>query len=158
VEVLPRDELHRDVEGLLGLTEVEDADRVRVVQSAGGLRLALEPRHGPLIGEQRRVQHLEHHRLVERELAGPVDLAHPAFADLLLHAVLARDRLAHIAIGIRGADDVAPARGAVLGEFAGVSAAVGAEQERSSTLGWESQQSGPRTLSWPSGPGQEWRR
>ena len=41
----PVEELHRDVEQAVGLlAEVDDADRVRVVEARRGLRLALEAR------------------------------------------------------------------------------------------------------------------
>ena len=79
-QVLSLHVLHDDVERpvVFQPAEVEHLDDVRMVESAGRLRLALEASHQRRILEQLRLEHLERHRPLEREVAGPVHLAHPA--------------------------------------------------------------------------------
>ena len=92
-QVLALHVLHRDVERavLAGPPEVEHLDRVRVVEPARRLRFTLEAADQRRVLEQRRLEHLEADVLAEREVARPVDLAHPALADERLDAKAAGD-------------------------------------------------------------------
>src|SRR5207244_12949524 len=54
-----------------------------------------EASHQRRILEQLRLEHLERHRPLKREVAGPVHLAHPALPDEIVHAEAPGDDGAH---------------------------------------------------------------
>ena len=88
-QVLPVQELHRDVEQpVVVLAVVEDADRVRVVEARGRLRLAVEARREHRVARQLPVHHLDGDDLLERGLPCAVDGPHRAGAELLLEQKL----------------------------------------------------------------------
>ncbi len=92
-EVAPAQELHDEVELAVGrLAEVDDADRVRVVQPARRARLGDEARGGVLLADQVRVDDLHRDGAPEVRLLGAVDAAHSADADELEDQVAARQR------------------------------------------------------------------
>jgi hypothetical protein len=82
VEPRAGDELHDVIMNAQRLADSEDGDDVRMVQSSGGLRLAVEAGHALGIEERGRGQDLERDAAAERLLLGLVDDAHPAPADL----------------------------------------------------------------------------
>ena len=91
-EIAPVEELHRDVEQTVGLLpEVEHAHRVRVIELAGGLGLALEAGGERRVAGVLAVQHLDGDVLVEGDLPRPVDRAHRAAAHERLDEELAGD-------------------------------------------------------------------
>ena len=108
-QVLSLHVLHDDVERpvVFQPAEVEHLDDVRMVESAGRLRLALEASHQRRILEQLRLEHLERHRPLEREVAGPVHLAHPALPDEIVHAEAPGDDGAHERRGVRPRGEIA---------------------------------------------------
>ena len=76
------DVLHGDVEEAVGLlAEVDDAHRVRVVDTRRGLRLAEEARREHRFTGELAMEHLDRDGRAERDLPGLVDRAHRAFAD-----------------------------------------------------------------------------
>ncbi len=85
--------LHRDVEQAVGLgAEVEDLDRVGVIQARRGLRLPVESSgEGGVVGVLA-VHHLDGDGLLEGDLSRPEDGAHRAAADEVLDHVFAGDR------------------------------------------------------------------
>ena len=92
VEVAPLHVLHRDVEEAVRLlAEVDDAYRVRVVEPAGGLRLAMEAADEVRVDGDRAVHHLHGDVLLERSEARLVHGAHRAAAEEFLDLVLAGD-------------------------------------------------------------------
>ena len=99
VEVAAIHELHRDEQRpIVGLAEVEDVDGVGVVEPACGLGFTLEARDGACVLLQRGVQQLQHHRLLEHQLVGAVDAAHPALSEQLLHPVFPGHHLAEVRV------------------------------------------------------------
>ena len=85
-----------------------------------------KPGHGARVREQLLMEDFQHHRLVQDELAGPVNAAHPALSDALLDAVLPGDHLAHQGSAV--ASDARKRRatgGAELGGGSGVRGAGG---------------------------------
>ncbi len=85
--------LHRDVEEPVGfLAEVQDADRVGVVELRRRLRLPVEALRERLVLGDVRVHHLDRHDLVEGAPACPVHRAHRALADQGLDEELVGDR------------------------------------------------------------------
>ena len=95
-EALPLDELHRDVElAVGGLPEVEELNRVGVLELADGAALAVKAREDCWSLSELRLQRLD------RDLAdvgahlllGEVDAAHAAFAEDLRDAVAPADDL-----------------------------------------------------------------
>jgi len=103
------EELHgQEVPAVLRLTEVEHADRVRVLEPRACARLVGEALHPLLIRRHLRVQHLDGDDAIDRDLLRLVDDAHPAFADAgqdLVTAVeyLADERVLHsgVVLGAR---------------------------------------------------------
>ena len=79
-EVGALDELHGDVEVLAGVTEVVDRDDIRVLEGAGGPRLAHEPlaQHG--IAGDDCAHDLDGQVAVEDRVVGAIDDAHGTFA------------------------------------------------------------------------------
>jgi hypothetical protein len=91
-EVPPAQELHHEVELAAVLAEVDDRDRVRVVQAARRAGLGDESDRGALVTEQVRMDDLDRDRAPERLLLGAVDPAHAADADELQDDVAAGER------------------------------------------------------------------
>ena len=92
-EVAAVEVLHRDVEHPVRLgAEVDDAHRVRVVEPACSLRLAVKTGRERLVPGEVLVEDLHGHRLLERYLARPVDLPHGSAANVRFDRELARDR------------------------------------------------------------------
>ena len=92
-EVAPAQELHDEVElPVRRLAEVDDADRVRVVEAARRARLGDEARRGVLVAEEVRVDDLDRDGAAEVRLLGAVDAAHAADADELEDDVAAGQR------------------------------------------------------------------
>jgi hypothetical protein len=81
-ERLTLDQLHGVEVAAVGLADGVDRDDVGVVQLGGGLRLALEPLDRLLREPEPGRQDLEGDPAIQRQLAGLVDDAHPASADL----------------------------------------------------------------------------
>src|SRR5207249_10151806 len=75
----------------LGLAEVEDRDRVRVAQTAGGARLLLEACGGGLRRRLVGVDQLYRDVGLEQQVASAVDAAHFAGAEQLDELVLSGD-------------------------------------------------------------------
>ncbi len=97
--------LHDDVQGAgRGLPEVEDGDRVRVVQAAGGARLVLEALRGHRVRGNLRVEHFDRDLRVEAEVHAAVDAAHCAHADQLEQLVLTDERRADERVALFGLD------------------------------------------------------
>ena len=94
-QVFPAEELHDQVELRAALAEVDHADRVRVIEAAGGAGLGDEADRRALVAEEVRVDDLHRDRASEGLLLGPIDAAHTADADELEDPV---------APGERGAD------------------------------------------------------
>src|SRR5262249_43084257 len=83
-EVAPAQELHDEVELLVGgLAEVDDADRVRVIEAARCARLRDEARDRALLPDEVRVHDLDRDGSTEVRLLRPVDTAHATDADEL---------------------------------------------------------------------------
>lgn len=82
VQRAPGDQLHR-VESLLVFADASKAaNNVRVPERLENLHLTLKAGQRGRIGDVRR-QHLQRHLDFARYVAGPVDLPHSAFADLV---------------------------------------------------------------------------
>jgi hypothetical protein len=102
----------------------------------------LKAGHGALVGQQRLAQDLEHHRLIEGDLLGTVDLPHAPFPDELLDPVFLGDDPPDVVVGFGRANDRAATGRAKLRDFTGVSAARGAFQgqnlraSRAQNLAW----------------------
>ena len=93
VQAPPVEVLHRDVEQPVGLgAEVDDLDRVRMVQAGRGLCLAVKARSERGVVRVLAVHHLERDGLLESDLPSPEDGAHGSAADVVLDHVLAGDR------------------------------------------------------------------
>jgi hypothetical protein len=76
-------QLHHHVEAAVGLAEVDDRHRVRVVERTGGARFVDESRLGVVVSEQVRVNGLHRHRPAQHLLLGPVDPSHAAHIEQL---------------------------------------------------------------------------
>ena len=83
------DELHREVVLAVVLADLVDRDDAGVVEQRHGLGLVLEPPQLVVAGEQAGLDHLQRHRAVEADLAGLVDDAHAAAAQLAADLVVA---------------------------------------------------------------------
>ena len=95
-ERLSRDELHRNVEGaVVRRAEVEDLDRIRVLELRDGAALAVKARDDRGILREVRVQRFDGDLADGRAhlLLADVDLAHAAFAEHAGHAEAAADDL-----------------------------------------------------------------
>ena len=90
-EVHPLQQLHGDVEQVLIAAEVDDLDRVGVVQAGGVPGLELEALEQPLVAHELAAQELEGHHLAQRHLLGLVDVPHGAGADQLEHPEVGPD-------------------------------------------------------------------
>jgi hypothetical protein len=88
-EVSPAQVLHHQVELAAVAAEVDDPDRVRVVQPGGGARLRDEAGRGVLVPQEVRVHDLDGDRPAEDALLRPVDSAHAAYPNELLDDVAA---------------------------------------------------------------------
>jgi len=98
-EVAAVEILHGDVgRAVEALAEVDDVDRVRVPQLAGGERLLTEALVGVSFSQQALAQDLERHGLLERHLGGPVDDAHASHADGFFDAECVVDHLADVGV------------------------------------------------------------
>ncbi len=90
-EVLAAQELHDEIElAVLGLAEVDDADRVRVIEAARGARLGDEARRRVLLTDEMRVDDLDGDGAPQLRLLGAIHAAHPADADEIENDVAAR--------------------------------------------------------------------
>ena len=88
-EAAAGDQLHREVVLALMLADLVDRDDAGVVEQRDGLGLVLEAAELGVAGEQAGPDHLQGHRAVERDLAGLVDDAHAAAAQLAPDLVIA---------------------------------------------------------------------
>src|SRR5579875_3551573 len=86
-EVSPRDIFHHDVAGLAILSDIVDADDIRMGQSRGRLRLSLEPGQKVGISAELVAQNLDRYRPVEQQVVPSVDDRHATFADRLIETV-----------------------------------------------------------------------
>jgi len=77
----PRDVPHRDVQQILVRAHVVDGDHVRVVQRGRDPRLLQEPGPEHVVGGQLGRQHLQRDDVVQAEVLGLVDHAHPTAAE-----------------------------------------------------------------------------
>ena len=94
-EVAPIDVLHRQVEQAVGLlAEVEDTNRVRVVEARCRPGLSTKALGEGAVDRELAMQDLDGDGLVERQLPGEVDDAHRSRAKPLLDGELSRDRAA----------------------------------------------------------------
>ena len=94
-EVVPLEELHRQKRRAgVELAEVEDVEHVRVLDAGGADRFLLEARHDVLLLRVLGAEDLERDLLLDGLVLGKVDLAHPAFPELLEDAVAAGNDLA----------------------------------------------------------------
>ncbi len=92
-EIAPAQELHHEVELAVGsLAEVDDADRVRMIEAAGRAGLGDEARGGVLLADEVRVDDLHRDRTSEVRLLGSVNPTHAADADQLQNEVSAGQR------------------------------------------------------------------
>ena len=87
LEVHALDELHCDEEVTICLTEVVDADHVRVLKRSGRLRFVQKALAEVVLSSDRIVHHLDRDGAVEDGILGPVDDAHRALAYQLEDAV-----------------------------------------------------------------------
>ena len=88
-EVLPVDELHRQEVLALGLADVPHAADGRMRDLAGHAHLAVQSLEPLGVAFERARQELERDGLLELQVVGPVDLAHPATAEQADDAVAA---------------------------------------------------------------------
>ena len=88
-EVAPVDELHAEVALAVVLADLVDRDDAGVVEQRDGLGLVLEPAQLGVVGQHAGLDHLEGDGPVEADLAGLVDDAHAAAAQLFLDLVVA---------------------------------------------------------------------
>ena len=88
-EVAALDELHAEVALAVVLADLVDRDDAGVVEQRDGLGLVLEPAQLGVVGQDAGLDHLEGDGPVEADLAGLVDDAHAAAAQLLLDLVVA---------------------------------------------------------------------
>ena len=88
-EVAPPQELHHEIELPAVLAEVDDADRIRVIEPARRPRLGDETRRRALVSEKVLVDDLDRDRAPERLLLRAVNAAHSADADQLQDDVAA---------------------------------------------------------------------
>ena len=79
---LPFDQFHGDVGLAVGLANLVNRADVRMVEARGGPRLTDQAGTRGRIVEARRREHLDRHVAVEPLVAGAIDLAHPAGANL----------------------------------------------------------------------------
>ena len=108
-EVLSVHELHREEVLPLGLSDVPHAADGRVRHLARGAHLGVEPLDAVAVGLEGGRQELERDRLLELEVVGAVDLAHPAAAQQAHDPVaIGEDRSRHEAISGSGARGAAP--------------------------------------------------
>ncbi len=77
-----RDELHAEVVLAVVLADLVDRDDAGVIEQRDGLGLVLEPPQLVVAGEQPGLEHLQCDGAVEGDLAGLVDDAHAAAAQL----------------------------------------------------------------------------
>ncbi len=117
-EVFAAQVLHDEVElAVVGLAEIDDRDRVRVVQSARRARLGDEARDRVLFAREVRVNDLHRDRATERRLLRAIHAAHAADADELEDHEPARQRAPDqrvVAVVLRDLADRKPAARAEL--------------------------------------------
>ncbi len=102
-QVLPLDQFHHERREAVTRFEAVDRRDVRMIQRRQRLRFAREPRHPLAILRERVGQHLERHVAIERRVAGPEDLPHPARANRrkdLVDAKPAAGSQGHVAASI----------------------------------------------------------
>ena len=103
-EVEPLEILHRVVEDAgRRAPVVEDGDGAGMAEARSQLHLALKPPDAVLAGFFRREQ-LDGGRTSKHRVAGAIDNAHPALANLLLEGVLAQ-ALDFVRLGAQAEDD-----------------------------------------------------
>ena len=95
--------LHDQEVDPVAAVEIVHRGDVRVVQPGQRLRFTPEPPPCRLVGQHARWQHLEGDVAIEMLVAGAVDLAHPAFAELLDDPVVREGAADHF-FGGRGSD------------------------------------------------------
>ncbi len=88
-QVVALEQLHGHVEPPVGLVHVVDADDVGMAQLADRLDLATEALVQLFLGGELLGEHLERHRPAQGQVAGAVDHAHGAFAQLVEDLVTA---------------------------------------------------------------------
>jgi len=88
-EAAAGDEPHGEVVLAVVRADLVDRDHAGVVEQGYGLGLVLEASPLVVAGEHAGLDHLQRHRSVERDLAGLVDDAHAAAAQLALDLVVA---------------------------------------------------------------------
>ena len=94
------EELHRDEEqALFGLAEVDQADRVRMIEPRAARASLWKRLHPRRIGRHVRAEHLDGDDAIDRELLGLVDDAGAAFADALQDLEAVGEDLADERIG-----------------------------------------------------------
>ena len=89
-EVLPVEQLHRDVAEPVARSPVEVLHRVRVADARGRARHAFEPLHEARIGGEVPAHDLERDLSRRFVALGDVDARHPAFAELTFDEEAAR--------------------------------------------------------------------
>ena len=83
------DQLHREITLAVVLSHLVDRHDVGMVEPGDRLGLVLEPPQLRLAGERARPDHLQRHEAIETDLAGLVDDAHGAAAQLPANLVVA---------------------------------------------------------------------
>src|SRR6266852_1494166 len=87
LEIYALDELHRDEEVTIGLSQVVDAHNIRVLKRSGRLRLVQKTLAEVVLPRDRIIHHLDCDGTVEDGILRPVDDAHRALAYELDDAV-----------------------------------------------------------------------
>jgi len=88
-DILPFDELHRDVEVSVHLAEVVDRDDVRVLERSRRLGLAQEPLAQIIVLRERLPHDLDRDAPLEHRIERAIHDAHRAFTDSLFDVVFA---------------------------------------------------------------------
>ncbi len=91
----PLEQFHDDERAAVFLTELVDGADVRVRQSRGEARFALEAAQPGGIRVILRAQELDRDLAGQTEVFSAIDDAHAALAELVEHAVVGNDRLNH---------------------------------------------------------------
>ena len=85
---------HHEVYMIVDHSEIDDLADVRVHQLRCRFRLTLEPLAHLVLARQMRMQHLDHHWRVERDIQGVINAGHAAFADAMHDRVASARNLA----------------------------------------------------------------
>src|ERR1051325_10107202 len=91
LEALALDELHDEVRVPVGVTEVEDLDEVRMMNSREQRGLAPQVLHQLLVLSELGPQHLDRDGPLEGEVIGALDDTHATSADLVANAIRAAE-------------------------------------------------------------------